>query len=132
MTQNHPARDRFAMTSDVFRRVVASQWAWAGAIMLLAVVAVLPGASRALRNKTGDFTHFWHAASAMLNGDDIYAPGEGRYAYPPLLAFILQPLARLPERIAAIIWMIVRTGLLVTALLVFSFGLAVRWKLQDN
>src|SRR2546423_1340718 len=132
MAQNHRAGGRFAIAPDVFRRVVASPWAWAGAIMLLAVLAVLPGAARALRNKTGDFTHFWRAAAAMLNGDDIYAADEGRYVYPPLLAFMLQPLAMLPERVAAIIWMIVSTALLVTALLILSSELAVRWKLQNT
>ncbi len=47
----------------------------------------------------GDFPYFYAAAQAMTKGEDIYAsqaPGKDRrgYIYPPLIAFLYQPLAR--------------------------------------
>ena len=44
-----------------------------------------------------DFVHFYRAASAMSKGEDIYAASQGHYIYPPLLAFIFQPLTILSE-----------------------------------
>jgi hypothetical protein len=54
----------------------------------------------------GDFTFFYTAAKAMTLGQDIYTaqpPGRERagYIYPPLLAFLYQPLAKMNEVWAA-------------------------------
>src|SRR6185295_18980435 len=43
----------------------------------------------------GDFYTFYHGARAMLDGRDIYTSGVVEYNYPPLIAFLYQPLALL-------------------------------------
>jgi hypothetical protein len=52
----------------------------------------------------GDFEHFYHAARAMMLGEDIYASHTGGYIYPPLLAMLLRPLAGLELRSAQLAW----------------------------
>ena len=69
---------------------------------------------RQFSSGTKDFHHFYRAAVAMWNGIDIYAAASGHYICPPFLAFILQPLALMPEHMAAIIW-IVLSGVFVFA-----------------
>lgn len=54
---------------------------------------------------TEDFGHFYRAATAMRTGADIYTAADGRYIYPPLLAFVLQPLSLLSENRAIIVWL---------------------------
>lgn len=49
----------------------------------------------------GDFIHFYEAARAMLLGKDIFASGTGGYIYPPLIAYVYMPLARLDFAAAA-------------------------------
>jgi hypothetical protein len=49
----------------------------------------------------GDFGHFYHAARAMRQHADPYAAWKRGYLYPPLLAFIMMPLAELPAESAA-------------------------------
>jgi hypothetical protein len=56
---------------------------------------------RVPRSKTGDFAHFYHAARAMNEGEDIYASWQQGYIYPPLLAFLYEPFALLSEHAAA-------------------------------
>jgi hypothetical protein len=52
----------------------------------------------------GDFEHFYHAARAMMLGEDIYASHTRGYIYPPLLAMLLRPLAGLDLRPAQLAW----------------------------
>lgn len=51
-----------------------------------------------------DFFDFYYAAQAVPKGLDIYAVGDPGYIYPPLLAFLMQPLAWLEPVFAAQIW----------------------------
>ncbi len=44
---------------------------------------------------TGDFRHFFYAADAVRHGEDPYAAGTRGYIYPPLVAFVGQPIAAL-------------------------------------
>jgi len=74
---------------------------------------------------TKDFHYFYHAARAMWNGSDIYAASDGHYIYPPFLAFVLQPLALMPEHMAAIIW-IVLSGVFVFAAALIAASEAAR------
>jgi Glycosyltransferase family 87 len=76
---------------------------------------------------TSDFAHFYRAASAMSKGEDIYIAAQGRYIYPPLLAFIFQPLTLLSERMAAIVWTAINGLLIFTATFIASKEAAVRW-----
>ncbi len=56
----------------------------------------------------GDYTHFYHAARAMLDGKDIYASGTGEgYIYPPLLAFLYQPLAWFDFDTSCRLWLVI-------------------------
>ena len=74
---------------------------------LTIIVLLILGAHAVFRqfsSGTKDFHHFYRAAAAIWNGSDIYAAADGHYIYPPFLAFMLQPLALMPEQIAAIIW----------------------------
>jgi hypothetical protein len=54
---------------------------------------------------TGDFEHFYYAAEAIHNGTDPYASGSRGYIYPPLIAFLFEPLAQLGRDRAAA-WML--------------------------
>ena len=56
----------------------------------------------------------------MLNGKDIYAGGTGGYVYPPLIAFLYQPLALLPVRAAAFISLGINAALSIFTLALVS------------
>lgn len=96
------------------------------------LIAALPAAKHAWHGKTGDFTHFWLAAQAMLQGQDIYASGRGCYIYPPLTAFIFQPLGLFSERIAATIWLACNILLTLAATLIVSKEVAARWPSRNT
>lgn len=57
-------------------------------------------------NYHGDFIHFYWAAQAMVNHQDLYTSGLHGYIYPPLVAFLFQPLAFLSERGADVAWLV--------------------------
>ncbi|MDA8156131.1 MAG: glycosyltransferase family 87 protein [Actinomycetota bacterium] len=59
-----------------------------------------------------DFLEFYSGAKAMLTGGNIYKAGYLGYIYPPLLAFLMAPLAMLPISEAAWIWLAIKTLLL--------------------
>jgi hypothetical protein len=75
----------------------------------------------------GDFAYFYRAASAMWKGEDIYLAAQGRYIYPPFLAFIFQPLTLLSERTAATVWTTINAALIFIATLIASKEAAARW-----
>lgn len=58
-----------------------------------------------------DFRDFFLAAEALSSGADPYASGRGGYLYPPLIAWLLQPLAALGQARGAIVWGAVNIGL---------------------
>lgn len=51
-----------------------------------------------------DFFDFFWAARGFTDNLDIYAVGDPGYIYPPLLAFLMQPLALLDATLAASCW----------------------------
>ncbi len=68
----------------------------------------------------GDFRHFYYAARAMLDHTDLYTSGTGGYLYPPLIAFMYTPVARLAYRHAALVMLVINVlfdiaGVLLTA-----------------
>ena len=115
-----------------FRSLFRKRSFWAGIFFALFLLAATPAAKRILSGKTGDFSHLWKAAQAMLAGGDIYSSGGGYYIYPPLTAFIFQPLALLSERTAALTWL--GFNLVLTALAIFTAGkeIARRWSWPPN
>lgn len=103
-----------------------STWvsALAGAIIVLVLALGVVVAARRLCAssggplRAGDFNNFYAAALAMRSGHDIYTTGDEGYLYPPLFAFVLQPLTALPEAGAAFVWLLTCALLTLAALLV--------------
>lgn len=58
-----------------------------------------------------DIFDFYWAAEAFYQGKDIYAVGDPGYIYPPLLAFLMQPLTLLGETAAATLWVFLNAAL---------------------
>ncbi|XVJ60552.1 MAG: DUF2029 domain-containing protein [Tepidisphaera sp.] len=73
----------------------------------------------------GDFEHFYHAARAMMLGQDIYASHTRGYIYPPLLAMLLRPLAGFDLRPAQLAWAGVNL-LMVAGTVMLSLQIAVK------
>jgi Glycosyltransferase family 87 len=121
------------MTKKRFTNVASWKRLAYGALTI--IVLFILGAHAVLRQfsigGTKDFHHFYRAARAMWNGSDIYAAANGHYVYPPFLAFILQPLALMPEHIAAIIW-IVLSGVFVFAAALIAASEAARCWLRTG
>lgn len=84
-------------------------------------------AVRRVHDNTGDFGHFYHAARAMLDGQDLHTAWHHGYIYPPLLAFLYTPFARLPEHQAAGLLLLCNLGLLVLAGFLAACELAERF-----
>jgi hypothetical protein len=83
----------------------------AGALIAAAAL-VIGAASRIGHGRLGDFTHFYAAAEAVRAGADVRESGEGGYIYPPLFAFLLQPLTLISQDRAAMVWLGLNAGLL--------------------
>ena len=73
------------------------------------IIVTLP---RMMSGHTADFVHFYRAAAALAAGEDIYAVSSRHYIYPPLDAFLFQPLSALPISVAAGLWLIMNAVLL--------------------
>jgi hypothetical protein len=84
-------------------------------------------AVRRVYGDTGDFGHFYHAARALLAGQDLYTSWHHGYIYPPLLAFLYTPLALLREDAAAVVLLVCNLGLLLTAAYLAARELADRF-----
>ncbi len=98
--------------------------------MLLAVAG--PVLVRDEKTGTEDFGHFYHAATAMCDGRDIYAATGGHYIYPPLLAFVLQPLTAVPENTAVIIWLVASAIAVLCAAVIAAKEIAAHWLTRDG
>ena len=75
---------------------------------------------RITEGHSGDFRHFYFAARALLDHTDIYKSGTGGYLYPPLIAMLYTPIARLDYITAQRVILIVDSllalgGILLTA-----------------
>jgi hypothetical protein len=60
----------------------------------------------------GDFKHFYYAALAMANDENIYTFGAGGYIYPPFFAFLILPLTKLSLTAACGVWQFINLILL--------------------
>lgn len=74
-----------------------------------------------------DYFHFWSAGKAMLDGGDIYSTQHGQnYIYPPLMAWLFQPLAMLDQRPGIYIWLMIDAAILLSGLVIFANELVKR------
>lgn len=76
-----------------------------------------------VRGETGDFVHFYDAARGVLKGEHIYTYGEMEtelrwYAYLPLFAVLISPLAVFSMSVAGSLWAVANVCMLVTMMLV--------------
>ena len=76
---------------------VATMWAWIMYRMWRGAVLT----------ETGDFNDFYFAAEALRLGTDPYTSNRGGYLYPPLVAWLLQPLVGLGLVKAGVVWGVV-------------------------
>lgn len=86
---------------------------WRVSIIVLVVLLIVCAGHATYVHRTSnteDFGIFFHAADALRHGADPYEATEGHYIYPPLLAFVLQPLAFLSEENAALVWTLLSAG----------------------
>jgi alpha-1,2-mannosyltransferase len=63
----------------------------------------------------------------MRHGQDIYSATNGHYIYPPLLAFVLQPLTFFSENTAAVVWLVLSAFAVFTAAIIAAKENARRW-----
>lgn len=89
------------------------------AIIGLCVSVLVTDVNRVRDRVTGDFEHFYYAAEAVRNGTDPYASGSRGYIYPPLIAFLFEPLAYLGRDRAAALMLGINV---VTALLAITLA----------
>ncbi len=93
---------------------------WLAVVLWLAVgglcAALLPTDIHRLRTRqTGDFEHFFYAADAVRHGRDPYAAWTRGYIYPPLVAFVGQPVAALGYDRAAAVMLAVNVAVTLAA-----------------
>lgn len=115
--------------------------AFFGVVALLAVLTA-QAAWRFLRvenplgelqtGSSGDFVHYYHAARAVLRGEDIYAAGIRWYIYPPLFAVLLSPLALLPFGVAAAAWTVLNAAFVLASLRVGAGELVRRFDARTD
>jgi hypothetical protein len=120
----------------------AAAWGLALAAVLLGMVAQING--RISHGHSGDFRHFYYASRALLrsasstpsagaaqgrrdhpeiivdDGDDPYTSGTGGYLYPPLIALLYTPVARLSYTAAQRVMVVVDAALVAAGLLLAS------------
>ncbi len=79
-----------------------------------------------MRLAPGNLPILLGTAHGILRGRDIYSGGTHGYIYPPLIAFLYQPLAMISERWAAFVSLSVNAALSVFTLILASHVLAER------
>ncbi len=92
------------------------------------VIALTVGV-RSIRKETsslGNFPTFRDAAIAMTQGTDIYRSGQKEYVYPPLLAFLYQPLGHVSRGTGAAIAMTLSLAMAISTLIIASTQLLFR------
>ena len=94
-----------------------------GLMLIICASILVTDLSRIRHQNTGDFEHFYFAAQAVHLGADPYAAHTRGYIYPPLIAFLFQPLALLTYNHAAAVMLAVNVAvtLLAVALAVDEF-----------
>ena len=83
--------------------------------------------------RIGDYFHFWSAGKAMLSGGDIFSVQHGQnYIYPPLVAWLFQPLAMLDQRPGVYIWLAMSVFILGAGVVILTRELARRMHLPGG
>lgn len=109
----------------------------AAAILVIALVFTAAAAPMFIRTALGqkmpdDFNVVYSGARAMLARTEIDAATRGMYVYSPFLAFVFQPLALLPERVAAIAWLILIATIILAATIIASRKIAETWQFSSS
>jgi hypothetical protein len=99
---------------------------WVLALIPHTVAIAVSARAIAKGHRTGNLQDFLDAARAMRRGADIYASGAHGYVYPPLIAFLYQPLAMLGDKTASFTALAVEAALSVFTLALVSRVLARR------
>lgn len=74
-----------------------------------------------------DYFHFWSAGKAMAEGGDIFSTRHGQnYIYPPLMAWLFQPLGKLDQAIGVHIWIALDALILFAGIVIFAAELTKR------
>ncbi len=120
--------------SAVSRDVADPRWIGLlllGLILWLLLSITYKGAVNPDSPITGvDFRVYYHAAERLVAGESLYVQQtgtEGGYLYTPLLAWLIQPLARLPFATALKIWFAINTLTLLAAIGLSALALRLRW-----
>jgi hypothetical protein len=126
-----PTAPRVAVGGFSLRRLTRSpQMLWIAAVIpFVAAGAVSLGRIRSGHN-FGNMFDFLDASRAMMAGQDLYASGKGGYVYPPLIAFLYQPLALLSDQLAAMVMLGMEVAAGIFTLVVISRVLA--WRLVGS
>jgi hypothetical protein len=128
----HAPRFRQAMTAiqkeNLFRRLWSSApWVWGAASIpyLIAVGACIKKLTERTRT-LGNLHTFRDAAIALSKGQNIYRSGIHEYVYPPLIAFLYQPLGWMSLHWAGAVTLVINAALAIFTLKIFSEELLAR------
>lgn len=86
-------------------------WFWKVSAHRIAEAPSFAGFANVFQTGCGDFEHFYAAARAMRDGQDIYLAGAHGYIYPPLIAFLFMPLTFLTVQSAAQLMLLLNMAL---------------------
>ena len=106
-------RNPLQISSDIFLKSISPRnRRWIFAVEVIAIASLcasvlLTDVKRIRTQNTGDFVHFFYAADAVHHGNDPYAAWTRGYIYPPLIAFVFQPLDPLGRDHAAAVMLII-------------------------
>lgn len=103
-------------------------------IVLVLTAAAVPTLIRiASGQKTlDDFDVVYTGARAIAAREDINVASGRMYIYSPFLAFVFQPLGLLPERIAAIAWVILIAIIILAATIIASREITETWLFSSS
>ena len=108
------------------------------AIFVIALVFLAAGGPMLVETSLGrkipdDFHVVYSGARAVLDRAEIYTATNRMFIYSPFVAFVFQPLALFPERIAATIWLLSITIIIFAAALIAASEVVRTWQLsRDN
>lgn len=100
-------------------------------LCLIFLTYVIIDLHRINKNHFGDFRHFYYAARAILDDADLYTSGTHGYLYPPFVAFLYTPVARLPYAWAARVMLVVNAAMGLGAALLIAGEFAERFDVAD-
>ena len=123
--------ERVELSYAVNGRRKPDPWAavWLAGLAAVVVFEVAQVNRRISHGHSGDFRHFYYAARALLDGTDLYTSGTGGYLYPPLIALLYTPVARLSYTAAQRVMLLVDLGLVIAGLLLASRAILDRFEM---